>query len=200
MPQSPKLKILGIAGSPRKDGNTDLLLHQVMAGATNEQTQTKTIILRELSIAPCRHCDGCLKTGKCVQNDDMQWLHTDLREADRIVLASPIFFMGVTAQTKAMIDRCQALWVIKYVLKLPVSIPPGKKRRGVFVSVGGTKLKNLFEPSRATVKAWFRTLEVSFDGELTFPGTDEKGAITHHPTAIQDAFALGQRLVSDEPK
>lgn len=198
MPQSSKLKILGIAGSPRKDGNTDLLLRQVMVGATNEQTQTKTIILRELSIAPCRHCDGCLKTGKCVQKDDMQWLHTDLREADRIVMASPIFFMGVTAQTKAMIDRCQALWVIKYVLKLPVSIPPGKKRRGAFVSVGGTTLNNIFEPSRATVKAWFRTLEVSFDGELTFPGTDEKGAIAQHPTALQDAFALGQRLVSDE--
>jgi len=197
MPQSPKLKILGIAGSPRKDGNTDLLLRQVMAGASNKQTQTKTIILRELSIAPCRHCDGCLKTGKCVQNDDMQWLHTDLRETDRIILASPIFFMGVTAQTKTMIDRCQALWVIKYVLKLPVSIPPDKKRKGFFLSVGGTKLKNLFEPSLATVKAWFSTLEVDFAGELTFPGVDEKGAITHHPTALQDAIRLGQKLIDD---
>jgi NAD(P)H-dependent FMN reductase len=199
MPQSRKLKVLGIAGSPRKDGNTDLLLQQVMAGASNQRTETKTVFLRELSIAPCRHCDGCLKTGKCVQQDDMQWLHTDLREADRIVLASPIFFMGLTAQTKAMIDRCQALWVIKYVLKLPVSIPAGKKRRGVFVAVGGTNFKNLFEPSRATLKSWFSTLEVEFASELTFPDTDEKGAITRHPTALKDAFVLGQRLVSDEP-
>jgi NAD(P)H-dependent FMN reductase len=198
MPQSGNLKVLGIAGSPRKDGNTDLLLHQVMAGASNEQTETKTVLLRELNIAPCRHCDGCLKTGKCVQQDDMQWLHTDLREADRIVLASPIFFMGLTAQTKAMIDRCQALWVIKNVLKLPVSIPAGKKRKGVFLSVGGTKLKNLFEPSMATVKAWFSTLEVDFIGELTFPDIDEKNAISQHPTALHDAFTLGQKLVSDE--
>ena len=200
MPKSAKLKVLGIAGSPRRDGNTDLLLRQVMAGASNEQTQTKTVILQELSIAPCRHCDGCLKTGKCVQNDDMQWLHTDLREADRIVLASPIFFMGVTAQAKAMIDRCQALWVIKYVLKLPIAIPPDKSRRGVFVSVGGTRRKNLFEPATATVKSWFATLEVNFDGELTLPAVDEKGAITQHPTALEDAFAMGQRLVPDEPK
>ena len=199
MPQLPKLKVLGIAGSPRKEGNTDLLLEQVLDGASNKQTEIKKVVLRELSIAPCLHCDGCLKAGTCVQHDDMQWLYKDLREVDCIVLASPIFFMGLTAQTKAMIDRCQALWVMKYVLKVPVAIPPGKKRSGQFISVGGTRYKNLFEPSRATLKAWFSTLEVNFDGELTFLDIDEKGAISRHTTALQEAFALGQKLVSAVP-
>lgn len=189
-----QLKVLGIAGSPRRDGNTDLLLIQVMAGASSQGAKVKTVILSELNIAPCRHCDGCIKTGKCVVDDDMQWLHTDLREADRIVLASPIFFMGVTAQTKAMIDRCQALWVIKYVLKLPVAINRGKERRGVFVSVGGTKLRNLFEPAMATVKSWFTTLDVKYVGELVFSGVDESGSIHSHPTALKDAFSFGQKL------
>ncbi len=199
MPQLPKLKVLGIAGSPRKEGNTDLLLEQVLAGASNQQTDIKKVVLRELSIAPCRHCDGCLKTGTCVQHDDMQWLQQDLREADHIVLASPIFFMGLTAQAKAMIDRCQTLWVMKYVLKVPVAIPPGKKRSGLFISVAGSRYKNLFEPSRATLKAWFSTLEAKFESELTFLGIDEKGAISRHPTALQEAFALGKKLVSDVP-
>jgi NAD(P)H-dependent FMN reductase len=191
-----QLKVLGIAGSPRRDGNTDHLLQQVMAGASSQGTKTKTVVLSELNISPCRHCDGCIKTGKCVVDDDMQWLHTDLREADRIVLASPIFFMGVTAQTKAMIDRCQALWVIKYVLKLPVAINPDKKRSGVFVSVGGTKLRNLFEPAIATVKSWFTTLDIRYAGELAFSGIDESGSIKLHPTALKEAFSFGQQLAA----
>jgi len=197
----PKLKVLGIAGSPRRDGNTDLLLRQLMAGAASQGAEMKTVILSELNILPCRHCDGCLKTGKCVVDDDMQWLHTDLREADRVVLASPIFFMGVTAQTKAMIDRCQALWVIKYVLKLPVAINPDKERKGIFVSVGGTRLRNLFQPAIATVKSWFTTLDINYDGELVFSGIDEREVIIQHPTALKDAFAIGQKLAaSSTPK
>jgi len=199
LPEAPvtELKVLGIAGSPREDGNTDLLLKEVISGVASAGIQTKTIILRNLSIAPCRHCDGCLKTGKCVVEDDMQWLHTELREADRIILASPIFFMGVTAQTKAMIDRCQALWVLKYILKLPIAVNPQRERKGVFVSVGGTKLSNLFQPAVATIKSWFKTLDISYTGELTFSGIDEKGAILHHPAALKGAFDLGQRLVSE---
>ena len=188
------LKVLCIAGSPRRDGNTDILLRQIATGAASQGAQIKTVTLSELDISPCRHCDSCLKTGKCVIDDDMQWLHTDLREADRVVLASPIFFMGVTAQTKAMIDRCQALWVIKYVLKLPVAINPGEERRGIFVSVGGTKLSNLFQPAIATIKIWFTTLDISYHGELVFSGIDEKGSIIQHSTALKDAFTAGQKL------
>ncbi len=190
------IKVLGIAGSPRRNGNTDVLLQRVMAGAAEQGAEIKTVVLSELDIAPCRHCDGCLKTGKCVVNDDMQWLHIDLREADRIVLASPIFFMGLTAQTKAMIDRCQALWVVKYVLKLSVSIPSGKERSGLFVSVGGRKVRDLFQPAIATVKSWFTTLDVDYAGEVVFSGIDEMGAILRYPAALDEAFIAGQRLIS----
>ena len=125
-----RLKLLAIAGSPRCDGNTDLLLREVVRGAEGEGALVKAVFLRDLCIAPCRHCDGCLKTGRCVVDDDMQWIHTELRRADRLAVASPIFFMGLTAQTKAMIDRCQALWVMKYVLGLPVAANGGRERRG----------------------------------------------------------------------
>ncbi len=188
-----KIKVLGIASSPRRGGNTDRLLEQVIAGASSEGARTKIVVLSDLNISPCRHCDGCIKTGKCVIDDDMQWLHTDLRETDRLVLASPIFFMGVTAQAKAMIDRCQALWVIKYVLKIPLALNSDKERSGIFVSVGGTKLHNLFEPAKATVKSWFTTLDISYAGELLFSGIDER-TIDLHPTAQEDAFSIGQKL------
>jgi multimeric flavodoxin WrbA len=190
------LRVLGIAGSPRRGGNTDLLLAEVMKGAASRGAEVKTIILNDLKIAPCQHCDGCLETGRCKVNDDMPMVYRELERADRIVLASPIQFMGVTAQAKAMIDRCQALWVRKYILKQP---PLGDKRerKGFFVSVGGRKLANLFEPALATVKSWFKVLDIAYAGELLFPGIDEKGAIKNHPDALKQAFAAGQRLVED---
>ncbi len=189
-----ELKVLGIAGSPRRGGNTDLLLDAVMRGAASKGAKVKTIILNDLKIAPCQHCDGCLNKGRCIVMDDMQMVYQELEDADRIVLASPIQFMGVTSQTKAMIDRCQALWARKYVLKQP---PLGnrRQRKGLFVSVGGRRVDNLFEPALVVVKAFFRILDVDYSGELVFSGIDEKGAIAKHPDALNQAFLIGQKLV-----
>ena len=190
------MRVLGIAGSPRRGGNTDLLLAEVMKGAASRGAEVKTIVLNDLKIAPCQHCDACLETGRCKVKDDMQMVYRELENADRIVLASPLHFMGVTAQMKAMIDRCQALWARKYVLKLP---PLGnrRERKGLFISVGGRKIDNLFEPALATVKTFFRILDITYAGELLFPGIDEKGAIAKHPDALRQAFLAGQKLVED---
>jgi len=188
------VRVLGIAGSPRRGGNTDLLLAEVMKGAAGKGAEVKTIVLNDLEITPCQHCDACFAAGECRIKDDMQKVYDELERADRIVLASPVQFMGVTAQTKAMIDRCQALWARKYILKLP---PLGGKRerKGLFISVGGMKLANLFEPSLATVKSWFKVLDIAYAGDLLFPSVDEKGAIKEHPDALHNAFLAGQRLV-----
>jgi multimeric flavodoxin WrbA len=186
--------VLGIAGSPRRQGNTDALLEQVMAGAASRGAETRTVVLSDLTIAPCRHCDGCIGTGRCIIEDDMQKVHIDLQQVERLVIASPVFFMGPTAQTKAMIDRCQALWALKYLLKKPISLIPKEKRRALFVAVGGTKLKDTFSPSLTIVKTWLRVLDFGYAGELTYPGIDEAGAIKQHPTALQEAFAAGQKL------
>jgi multimeric flavodoxin WrbA len=186
--------VLGIAGSPRRGGNTDLLLAEVLKGAASRGAEVKTIILCQLNIAPCQHCDHCLDSGSCQLDDDMQTVYQELKSADRIVLASPIHFMGVTAQAKAMIDRCQSLWVRKYRLKLP---PLGDRRlrKGLFVSVGGRKADNPFQPATATVKAFFASLDVSYVGQLVFSEIDEKGAITKHPDALKQAYLAGQKLV-----
>jgi len=189
------LKVLGIAGSPRRGGNTDLLLAEVLKGAQSRGAEVKTIILSEFDIAPCQHCDACFVTGRCKFNDDMQLVYQELETADRIVLASPIHFMGVTAQAKAMIDRCQALWARKYKLNLP---PLGNRRdrKGLFVSVGGSKVTNLFQPALATVKAFFISLDISYVGEITFPGIDNKGDIMKHSDALRKAYLAGQKLVT----
>ena len=188
------MRVLGIAGSPRRGGNTDLLLAEVMKGAANRGAEVKTIILNNLEISPCQHCDACLKTGWCRIDDDMQMIYRELEAADRIVLASPIQFMGVTAQMKAMIDRCQALWARKYILKQP-PLGDSRERKGLFVSVGARRVANLFEPAITTIKSLLICLDVAYAGELLFPGVDEKGAIAEHPDALRQAFLAGQKLV-----
>jgi multimeric flavodoxin WrbA len=188
------MRVLGITGSPRRSGNTDLLLAQVIRGAESQGAETKTLILNDLKITPCQHCDACFEAGVCKVKDDMQMVYQEMEKADRIVLASPVHFLGLTAQMKAMIDRGQALWARKYVLKKP-PLGDRRERKGLFIAVGGMKLAKLFEPSLATIKAFFTVIDVEYAGDLLFPGIDEKGAIKKHPTALKDAFAAGQKLV-----
>lgn len=106
------MKVLAIQGSPRKNGNTAILLKHYLQGLEegHSNAEIKLINLAEQNIQSCRFCDGC-KTPKrkCVVKDDMQEIFTDILEADILILASPIFWWNITAQTKQFIDRFYAL-------------------------------------------------------------------------------------------
>jgi multimeric flavodoxin WrbA len=187
------VKVLGIAGSPRRNGNTDLLLSELMRGAVSKGAETKTIYLNNLKITPCQHCDACLKEGKCRVMDDMQQIYEELEQADVIVLASPVQFSGPSAAVKAMIDRCQCLWARKYVLKIP-PLSRERKRKGFLISVGATRIKDMFEPTLGIVKTWFHVLEIEYCGDLLLSKIDEKGAILKQPDTLQKAYKAGQKL------
>lgn len=188
------MKVIGISGSPRRDGNTETLLTEVLRGAEEAKADTRLFILQEMNISPCRHCEGCLAEGECVVEDDMSLIYAEIKSLDALVLASPIQFYGLTAQAKAMIDRCQAFWARKYVLKRKIA---RRKRKGIFISAGGTKLPDLFEHAKATVKIFFRAIDVEYWGELLFGGVDKKGTIREHPTALEEAFLFGRKLVEE---
>jgi multimeric flavodoxin WrbA len=189
------VQVLGIAGSPRRNGNTELLIREFMRGAEAGGHETELIILSELKISPCTSCGSCQKTGKCIMIDDMQPMHKKLLEADCIVFASPIYFGGVSAQLKAFIDRCQALWSRKYILKQALISPDREKRLGYFISTAGTKDYNkVFEGGIFTVKAIFSSLDIKYTGELLFKDMENKGDILNHPDAMQMAFEAGSTL------
>jgi multimeric flavodoxin WrbA len=121
----------------------------------------------------------------------MDIMYRKLLEADAVIVASPMFFYGITAQLKALIDRCQALWARKHALKQSW---PGAGRKGAFITVGATRGETLFDGSKATVKYFFKTIGVEYAEELLIRGVDQKGDIEKHPSALKDAFKLGQRL------
>jgi len=181
-------------GSPRIKGNTDLLLDEALRGAESKGAEVEKIIVDQLKISPCREYYGCQKDGNCVIRDDMDDIYPKLLNADRVIVASPMFFYGLSSQIKALIDRCQALWVRKYVLK---QNPPDSGRKGIFISVGATQGKQLFDGSILTVKYFFRAIGVEYAGELLVRGVDKKGEIKEQQTALSAAFELGKKLVQD---
>jgi multimeric flavodoxin WrbA len=123
----------------------------------------------------------------------MKSLYAKLLEADHIIFASPIFFYSVTSQAKAIIDRSQALWVRRH--ELGMGKDDKRVRRGVFISVGATRGKKLFDGAVLTVKYFFDAIGVEYSGDLLVRGVDSKAQIREHPAALQDAFRLGQELV-----
>ena len=186
------MKVFGIMGSPRVKGNTDLLLDEALKGAESQQAETEKIMVDKLNISPCREYYGCLRDGNCVIRDDMDDIYPKLLSFDAIIVASPIFFYGVSAQLKALIDRCQATWARKYVLK-SMNVP---LRKGAFIAVGATGGKKLFDGAVLTVKYFFKAINVDYTDELLIPRVDKRGEIKQHPTALADAFKLGQTLVT----
>jgi multimeric flavodoxin WrbA len=194
------MNILGIFGSPRRGGNTDLLLEEALRGAEEEGAKVERLYLSDYTITPCKECHGCDHTGKCVILDDMQKIYPKLLDADVIIFASPIFFYGVTAWAKALIDRSQALWSRKYLLKDPFLGKEGRKRKGFFISVGATKGQKVFDGAILTVKYFFDVLNAEYLGELVFRGVEAKEEILKHPEALRRAYEIGKELVSADQK
>lgn len=184
--------LLGLAGSPRRNGNTDALLDEALRGAIAGGASTEKIYVAQLDIHPCRACNACARKGECIQKDDMTLLYEKLATADILLVASPIFFYGVTAQLKSLIDRCQALWNRKYTLAQPVR--RGERGKGAFIAAGATGGQKLFAGAILTVKYFFDPLDVDYTAELTFRHLEERGAVTKEPALLDKAYQLGYEL------
>lgn len=188
------MKVIAFLGSPREDGNSDLLLREALRAVEKSGSDVHLFHLNKMNIMPCQNCGGCDESGICIYDDDMTQIYEAIRTADRVILASPVFFFGLSAQAKAMVDRCQAFWCQKYLLKK--SIPAGPHgRKGLLLLVGGMKKEIGIECSGATAKAFFRTISVPEHKTLGYLSVDAKGDILKHPAALKDAYEAGKELV-----
>ena len=192
---TPAPTVLCVYGSPRIRGNTDTLLDAFATGVEDAGGAAQRVYLRNLKISPCREIYACEREGRCALDDDMQPLYDALRTVDAIALASPIMFYNVSAQAKAFLDRCQAFWCIKYRRKEPVTDHPLALRKGVFLSVGGSKGKKLFDGALLSIKYFLETVDAALWNTLTYRSIDARGDIQDHPSAVAEARALGAELV-----
>ena len=187
-------RILAIHGSPRRNGNTAHLLRQAVRGARDAGAEVEEVVLRDLKMSPCLEIYGCKKTGRCVIQDDFQQLHDKLLACRGLMLASPIFFYTVSAHTKILMDRCQALWVKKYWIDKVAFGQWEPRRKGLFISVGATKGKKLFEGTLHTVKYFFDVLDMELWRSLLYRGLDLEGDALKHPDYAQEAYEAGSGL------
>ena len=184
---------LGLMGSPRKKGNTDFLLSSFMNEVENAGVRTHVIEVAKKNIMPCMEYSVCEKKGTCPINDDMNEIYSLFREADIIVLATPIFFYNAPAQTKALIDRSQTLWARKYRLKL--TDPGYKTRKGFLLALGATKGNNLFEGIKLTTKYFFDATSASFEGSLTYRKMEKRDDMEKHPSVAGDVKEAADNIL-----
>lgn len=168
----------------------------MLAGAEQAGAETQTMALRTLTFSFCRHCGGCDKTGKCVVQDDLLPLYDTIRAAQHLVIASPVQFAGVSGETKAMIDRAQALWMAKYHLHLPVTTVAGP-RRGIFLATCGGPDTRLLAWASHPVKALFASADFIYWGELFEANTDAPPPVAERKELLARAEALGRDLVNE---
>ncbi len=195
------IKVLAFAGSPRRGGNSETLLDWVLDAMKKEgDVEIEKIALTEADVHPCKGCNACEVLNKCVQRDGMDILHDKIIEADCMVLAAPIYCMGICSQAKALIDRFQVFRSRKFVLKLPV-VPPERKgkRLGVFLSTAGQDWDHVFNGAVPSVKCFYHVVEIR-DADIHYlmiNNVDEKGAILNHPSAKADAERLGHDVIRE---
>jgi multimeric flavodoxin WrbA len=189
-----KILVPAIFGSPRREGNTAVLLRQAIAGCRSGGVEVEEIVLRDLKMSPCLEIYGCAKTGGCVIEDDFQGVYRRLLSCDGLMLASPIFFYTVSAHTKILMDRCQSLWVKKYLIEKTPFGNATYKKKALFISVGATKGKKLFEGTLLTVKYFLDPLDMELWKSLLFRGLDNQGEVYQHPEYLEEAFNAGLQL------
>jgi multimeric flavodoxin WrbA/protein-tyrosine-phosphatase len=182
--------ILGLQGSPRKGGNTDTFLAAFLEKAGQAGAAVKTIQVARAGIVPCKGCGYCETHGTCVIADDPMSMQIFglLREADLVVATTPVYFYGISAQLKILIDRCQTLWSRKYAYQL--KDPLAGTRQGLLFSVAASRGRQLFDGVHLTAKYFFDAIDAQFSHALTYRGVESKGAICQHAdltTGIDEA-------------
>jgi len=190
------MKVCGIIGSPKKNGNVDLLVSQVLRGAQTKGAQISKIYLNDLSIKPCQSCGKDPYPKHCLINDDMNMIYAALESSDAIVLGSPVYFETVSAQTKLMIDRCNCL--TPYIKRSNGTFGFEKRmkkhKKGVFVVVAGSDQE--FNTITCTVKGFLHWANAELVETIAYPHEDAKlGGVRNKRIMMKRAFTIGTQIV-----
>ncbi len=190
------VRVLGISGSPRRHGNTETLLDAVLEGAREAGAAVEKVVLRPLDYASCRGCNVCHRTGVCVISDELTVVFEKIAAADVLVLASPIYSMGITAEAKGLIDRAQYLWARKFIKKnLYYTADHIRRHKGIFVSTAGLGWENVFDAAFPAITAFFNTIGFEYWDNVIANDMDRYGGIAGHPTALAEGREKGRDVV-----
>lgn len=179
--------ILGVVGSPRKGGNTHVLVERILEGAASKGAEVKTLLLGDLDIKECNGCHVCWSGKDCSKRDDMNGIFPLLASSDVIVFGTPVYWYGPTALMKAFIDRF-------VYFNCPENRSKIRGKGAVIVSPfeednleTAAGLEMFFEKS-------FGYLEMPVLGKFLVPGVTLRGEVREKAERMAEAFELGVRL------
>ncbi|MGD2147733.1 MAG: flavodoxin family protein [Anaerolineae bacterium] len=185
-------QVLGVVGSPRKKGNTEILVSRILDGAAAEGAGTETLSLRKLKIRECNGCHTCWKGRRCSKRDDMNDAYPLISESDAIVFGTPVYWYGPTALLKAFIDRF-------VYFNCPENRGKVRGKRAVIAVPYEDEGPEAAELVVAFFERTLAYLEMNLAGQVLAPGVGPKGAILEHEEILIEAYELGRRLALDDP-
>ncbi len=188
-----EIKVLALFGSPRKKGNSTLLANHIILGAESQGATVESVYLNGLNIRPCQGCYVCQEEGSrgCAVDDDMQDVYPKIIEADALIIASPVYWFNMSAQTKIFMDRCMAVYNENheesrlYGKNIAIAMAYGDKDA---FSSGCINALRTFQDAYNFVGAGI--------AGMVYGSAEEPGEIAANAELMQDAEALGKKLVS----
>ena len=183
------MKILGVEGSPRNNGNTEKLVKTILESASKNGAQTAFYKLTEMNISLCLGCSNCRESGACVTNDDMQLLHEEIQASDAIIIGSPVYMWQVSGQTKLFMDRLVPFIKPDFTTRLK-----GKKRL-FMVFTQGNPDENSFKPYFEYLENLFSFLHYDVKSTIVATGTRDKNDILDQTDILEKAKEIGKELV-----
>lgn len=175
------MKVLGIVCSPRKGGNTEALVEEALAGAKDLGAEIEMVSVADKNIAPCDGCESCVTTGKCKVEDDMQVLYSQLLEADGIIFGTPVYYWGMAAQAKIVVDRTFLFRTGRPLTNKIAGVVAVARRRGVSETLGA--FFNYFFIQGMTLAG----------GVAAYAG--KRGEVKQNKSTMDEARELGKAMV-----
>lgn len=180
------VKVLGIVGSPRKSGNTDIMVTEALKSALKEGAKTEKIFLSDYDLKPCDGCKTCFDTGECHIPDELMKIYNQVVSVDGLVLGSPVYFHHVTAQMKLFIDRAGYLCLARGRKDFK------NKVAAVVVVAGGTGHQSTVEE----LLSFISTCRMIIPWMGWVAGTASgKGEISQKTSSLERARELGAAVV-----
>ncbi len=185
-----------VLGSPRRNGNSEMLAKAVAEGMESEGGTVEYLRLNDLDIRPCQGCGGCDKSGECVVKDDMTEIYGKVDNADRLLLVTPIYFYAMSAQAKIFTDRMQARWSRRYNLKN--RFRQGEGRRGYVLATAATGGGKLFESTELCARYLFDAIDMECGESLLVNGVDDRKAVREKSDELTRARSFGEKISRGE--
>jgi len=180
-------RVLGIMGSPRKEGNSHVLLKKMLEGAESKGANTDIVLLGDIAIGECDGCHACWQGKECPRKDDMNGLYPRIAESDALIFATPVYWYGPTALMKAFLDRF-------VYFNCPENRGKIKGKKCMLAVVFEEDSNEAAWPLVDMFELSFRYLEVDFLETILVPGVTKRGEIAEKADVMENAFELGKTL------